>query len=298
MAEPRIPTQQNLGASEVAAALDLSPWQSSWDLWARKTGRLMGDTDSDVMRAGRLLEPVVLTLAEEKLGLLEREPQTLRIDGSPIVCHLDAFTAKGHQPVEAKTAGMYGPLVGNWGEEGSDDIPDYYWVQLGCYVRATGAEVGHLAALLGGRGFMVYTCPADPELMDQIVNRVGEWGDTHVVGDRPPANSLPSPEVLQRLRRTEATVDLPEEALEWFEKWEEAREERLRFEKIEEEMWGRGAAFLGDAMCGRLPSGRIAGYSEYVARALDQKALREMLPEVAREFTQPSLRRRKFLRKE
>ncbi len=294
MSNDRIPSQSNLGASEVAAVLGMSPWATPFDIWARKTGRMGEQEETRVMRLGNLLEPVVLTLAEDELGPLDRQPQTLLIPNSPIVCHLDAKVASSGIPVEAKTAGVECPIVGNWGEDGTDDIPDYYWVQLAMYVKASQKDLGYLAAYLGGRGFRMYVCPARHELADQIVNDVGEWWDRHIIGDRQPENSAPSEETMRRMKRQPVTVDLAAEAIQLADDYAKVRQHRLDAERQEKAIQATLAGMMGDAMAGKLPDGRVLGWTEFLVGSLDRERLKAERPEVVEQYTSKKPQRRWF----
>ena len=64
-AEPRT---ARLGASEVAAALGLSPWQTPFQVWARKCGLTESAADDSVQRRGRYLEPGVLAWLHDDTG--------------------------------------------------------------------------------------------------------------------------------------------------------------------------------------------------------------------------------------
>ena len=116
--------RKGIGASDVAAILGVSPWRSPWDVWADKTGRLQPWEGNEATKIGQYLESSVLSYAEAQVGDLERNIRVER-PGTPIVATLDARTIKEGIPVEVKTAGMTGPLHGDWGDAMTDHVPDH-----------------------------------------------------------------------------------------------------------------------------------------------------------------------------
>jgi len=248
-----------LGASEVAAALGLSPWTSPYELWARKTGRLIVQKESDALDAGTRLEPAIIDWAESVIGRIER-PVEASIDGTPIVTHPDGLTDSGC-PVEAKTSGITGPLYGTWGEEWSDEIPEHYLVQCLVQLEATKADVCHVPALLGGRGFVMYRVPSNRDVQQAIVERAVNWFEYHVIGDRPPELTAPPPlNVLKKLRRDPGrTVEIDQELVE---RWQEAKERAKEAQRQADELQAAVIAALGDAEAGELPDGRLVTYYE------------------------------------
>ena len=60
--------KDGIGASEVAAIVGLSPWDTPFSLWLKKTGQCELEPENEAMRMGHLLEPVVVTLWEEATG--------------------------------------------------------------------------------------------------------------------------------------------------------------------------------------------------------------------------------------
>ena len=249
----------SLGASEVAAALGLSPWTSPWELWARKTGRLTEEKESDALEAGTLLESAVLDWFASRIEVTARGVEA-SIPGTPIVTHPDAMTYAGN-PVEAKTSGIVGPIYGEWGEPGTDQIPEYYLIQCLVQLEATKGQVCYVPALLGGRGFVLYRVPANTDVQQAIVERAVNWFEYHVLGDRPPELTTPPPlNVLKKLRREPKKV-VPVE-LDLIDRWLVAKERAKEAQKEADMLQAEVIAALGDAEAGELPDGRMVTYYE------------------------------------
>jgi len=148
--------RNHIGASDMAAIMGLSPWRTPYDVWAEKTGRLVdeADPDNEVMALGTLLETGVLDFAGSVLGPIRRN-QFRKHPSLPIGGHLDAIRVGTNEPVEAKTAGLLGPLREPWGDEGTDHVPDRILIQVHTQCLALApveVERAYVAALLGGQG--------------------------------------------------------------------------------------------------------------------------------------------------
>lgn len=156
---------KSVSASEIAAVLGLSPYQSRFDLWWAKRNGEHGKDDNAQMRRGRRVEPLVVedfleTHTEfhvQHVGLVanvlrgwqvatpdglvvETGPERMRrwkeygdYDTSPIAV------------LEAKTSAR----ADGWGEPGTDDIPVHYRAQVQWQMDVCGLEVAYVAAWIG-----------------------------------------------------------------------------------------------------------------------------------------------------
>lgn len=139
-----------VSASEVAALMGLSPYESPLSLYHRKVGDLGEQPDTDAMSLGRYLESWVAGWFADRHPELHMEPGGLfaSVDrpwqmATPDrllyddVCRCDAATDPEivctclpafEEPVsalECKTDASYD----GWGDDGSDDIPAHYRAQ-------------------------------------------------------------------------------------------------------------------------------------------------------------------------
>lgn len=191
-----------IGASELAAVLGLSRRKTAWEVWAEKTGRLEPWRGNDATLAGQRFESAVLDYAESELGELIRDRRIVA-NSCPVAATCDAIVAATGEPVEAKTTGLVGPVYGYWGESLSDDVPDEYLVQVHAQMLCTGADIGHLFALIAGRGVVQFRFQRNPDLQEYFVNSASEWWQAYVVADKPPPiDNVPSLETVKRLKHT------------------------------------------------------------------------------------------------
>lgn len=202
-----------IGASDVAAILGLNPWSTEWEVAEEKRGNLL-PSKSLASEAGHALEPVVINYAESKLGSLERKVRVVH-PSLPLAASCDALTVDGRRPVEAKTSGIWGPVIGDWGAENTDEVPDYYLVQVHAQLLVTGADLAYLYALLPGRGFVGYQIERNERLYEGLSTRLAEWWDRHIIKGEPVVlDKPPSLDVVRRMKREPNKIITASDAME------------------------------------------------------------------------------------
>lgn len=253
-----------VGASDVSAIVGVDPYRTAYDVWLEKSGALEdipGGSESEAIDLGNRLEPVILDMAEDRLGPLVRG-ELFHCPGVPLAANLDGRIADSAEPVEAKTAALTGPLSGQWGDDGSDEIPDGYLLQLHAQMLCTGADRAHLAALIGQRGFALFRVRRDDMLCDLIVRRVHEFWSL-VESATPPADSAPSMDVVKRIRRVPEKTVVLDPAL--IQAWRRASEVLDEARRDHEAAKSAVIAALGDAEAG-MCNGVTYTYYEYHRR--------------------------------
>jgi putative phage-type endonuclease len=205
----------------MSAILGVNPWKSAWDLWAEKRGIVADKPAGEAAEDGNDAEPLVLKWAEKQLGPMT--PNVFaELPGLRLGSNCDAVLKASGEPVEAKTSGFNGPAYGQWGEDGSDAVPDMFivqaHVQMMCLKTPTTC---HLAAWLGGIGKRLYVIELKQSLADMIAAAaLGFWKS--VESDTPPIDSKPSLDVLKRIRREPSRVaTIP---FKLFAEWDDAKE--------------------------------------------------------------------------
>lgn len=273
---------ERCGATDAAVILGIAPKKTAWELAAEKTGRLEPWAGNEATRAGNRLESAILDQAEEDLGSLDRNQLVWAPSaGFPLAAQLDGIVKASGQPVDAKTSGIVGPVFGHWGDEGSDDVPTYYLVQLLIQCYCSNADLAHLYALLGGRGIVAYQVQHDRKISAQIVERCGEWWQKHIVeGIEPDRSEAPALEVVKRLKRVPSKViDLDDAALALADTWELAKTRKSAALKELDTAQAELLLALGDAEAANLPDGRYLTYlvtnrKGYVAKPSSYRQLR------------------------
>lgn len=270
--EQREQRKHFLGSSDMAAVLGVSPWKTGYDVWLEKTGRLVDVEveENPAMKAGNVFENGVLDAAEERYGHLLRNHRAV-CPGTHIAANIDAVVEADRVPVEAKTVGLFWKTNEWWGDEGTDQVPDRVLIQ--CHVHllclGNGAEVCHVPAFIGGRGFVFFEVPKKEDLLKIIRERGERFWTEHVMANTPPKDSKASLEVVKRIRRQPESVANVDPAL--VDTWNDAKEAAKIADTAENDAKTAVLQALGEAeagLCGEL--GAVI-YFEQSRRAYEVK---------------------------
>lgn len=179
--------RKGIGGSDVAAILGLSPWQTPLQLYQEKRGELPETPDNPAMLWGRTLEPVIRQHYADITGRTVRVvDQLLTHPQYPfMLANVDGLT-KDKRVVEIKTA----RTAQDWGEAGTDAIPQPYLLQVQHYMAVTGFKIADVAVLIGGSDFRLYTVQADPELQALLIDHEQAFWQRIVHGNPPEPTNL------------------------------------------------------------------------------------------------------------
>jgi putative phage-type endonuclease len=185
-AEQMIERRNSIGASECAAACGLSPWKTPFQLWQEKTTGAIPEKDTAPMEWGRRLEAVVLLKYRENLdptlGVLEAPCPTIVSKAYPFM----SCTPDGLLPdrvVEVKTASF--ATSGEWGEDGSAEVPMQYLLQTVHQMVVTGRRRADIPVLFSGNSYRCYSVAYDEELAALLIERERDFW-AHVQDGTPP----------------------------------------------------------------------------------------------------------------
>jgi len=175
-----------IGGSDAGAVCGVSGWKTPLQVWNEKMGLTGPQEDNPAMFWGRALEPVVRQKYSDETGRAVLIPKgMLRHPDYPfMLANLDGFTEDGRL-VEIKTAGYsFG-----WGENGTDDIPINYLLQVQHYMAVTGLKVTDMPVLIGGQDFRIYEIPEDKQIQKLIINRESAFWSMVEAGTPPDPES-------------------------------------------------------------------------------------------------------------
>lgn len=260
--------RSRLGATDVSAILGINPYKTAYEVWLDKKGLLPAWEGNDATRLGQMLEPVLLDAAESMWARDEGMERNVVVkhDCLPIAATLDGWLNGPEEVVEIKTAGLTNEFaeLGHWGEAGTDQIPNWYLVQVQTQLLCTEAERARMLALISGRGLVDYEVKRDPEIGNVIGETCARWWHDHIINDMEPAREpVPSIEILKRIKREpNSVVYFGYEDLELVEDYEVARAEATAADKRKEKLKAEVIQRLHKAEGALLPDGRMMTYLE------------------------------------
>jgi putative phage-type endonuclease len=292
-------------ASEIAAVMGLSPWQSPFSLYWSKVNAWDGG-DNEFMSAGRHLEDAIagwwmaeadyttdLISAPAGLYANPERPWQLATPDRLLYLPCDACSGTGGHGMEPCSDCMGGGVRGDdllallevkwvahswdgWGEPGTDDIPVYYRAQGLWQADTLGVDTVHFAAL-GPGGFRSYVLRIDERAEEDLRMMRGAGLDFHrriQEGDAPDLDGhLATLGALKRLHPDAGEGDVQVSA-ELAERYRVARAEKKAAEQAVAECEAQIRAALGSefnrAMCG---TKLVASRSVFERTATDEDEL-------------------------
>jgi len=284
-----------IGGSDSAAVLGLNPHKSPVDVWLDKTGQRNDDLDNEAMHWGRLLENPIRQHYAATTGRNVAVPaDILRSKTVPhILANVDGLTDDG-RVLEVKTA----RTDKDWGEAGTDQIPQHYLLQVQHYMMVTGRNIADVAVLIGGQDYRVYTVKADAELHNLMhVHYQKFW---HQVQQRLMPDPISYEDVQALYGRTSRSVSV-EATPEVADALSKLRDRRIIHHSYEEEIKHLQAIIMkhmGDADTLTIGGRDVLTWRETKPReTLDSKALKEKHPTIYAAFTKAGNPSRRFLLK-
>ena len=149
-------------ASETAAVMGVSPWQTPYQLWEIRTGKKTPEVNAAMAR-GSALEPQARSAYEQLTGHV-MQPLVL-VEGS-YSASLDGLTFDGQLIVEIKCP-VKGKDSSLWQSVAQGDVPEHYGWQIEHQLMVSGAALAHLYVFDGQEGILLEV-PSQPERWREI----------------------------------------------------------------------------------------------------------------------------------
>jgi len=174
--------EQSIGASEVAALFGLSPFTTKFELWAKKSGKVVAKTaDNPRMLWGRKLERVIAEGIAEQEGWTLSEPEGYYTNdnckgmGATPDFFVSMPAREGLGCLEIKNID-YQQFRRDWQPE----PPFQYLLQLQAQLACTGQQWGVIGAFVGGNSFELYPYDRHEPTIAKIEQAVKEfWQSVH-----------------------------------------------------------------------------------------------------------------------
>lgn len=289
--------RQGIGGSDAAAILGMNPWKSPMDVWLEKTGEFTEDEsqDNEKMYWGTALEDVVAREFMTRTGLkVRRRNAILKHKQYPfMIANVDRLVVGQSTGLECKTAGYYS--TDDW----AMGVPDYYMPQVQHYMAVTGYKAWYVAVLIGGQEFKYYKVARDDSFIRELIQ--AETAFWKLVEERTPPpidGTRASTELVKKLypeAEKGKEIELPFEAFELIQQYEQACEEEKRIQLIKSEATNRLKDMLGTAEKGTI-HGRQVIWQNVTSKRLDSKTLQKEHPEIYGRFVRESTYRRFYIK--
>ncbi len=240
-AKQRAARVKHIGSSDVPAIMGRSPWANAYDVWLEKTGQMeVSEDDSPHLTAGQYRERGLLDWAETKLGKLIRN-QYRSAPEFHLGAHIDAIVDAEQNPVEGKSLSLYGGRLEEFGEPGTDAIPEDVILQATTHMVVLEKDGKHpdraYIPLDHPRlSYQMYEVQYVDELVQAIKNACCTFWDMVVSGT--PPDDIPCMKSLKaRIREAGKIVEVDPALVAAFQRTKQASSESKKaFDAAEAEL--------------------------------------------------------------
>lgn len=301
--------REGIGGSDAAAICGYDEWTSPFAVYVSKVEGVDSEA-GEAARWGNLLEDAVAIEAAERLDLyITKTEQAYQhphfpwmranVDRLVYDCPFNADHEVGGAPL-----GLLEVKTTHRTEDWSDGPPRRVLIQVQHYLEVTGLERAWVAALLSDRRFslQITEVARDDELIESLLAIEAKFWDD-VEHRRPPAidGYASTTDALKRLyatARPEATVDLPDYALDYLSQLRIAKQLEKDIAQDVTRWENELKALIGEAEVALLDGEPVCTWKSVTSHRVDTKAMKEAHPGIVEEFTKPSTSRRFVLKGE
>ena len=255
--------QIGVGGSDAAAALGMSRYKTAYQLWAEKTGRLEPENLDDVerIRFGNLMEEIIAREYSRRNDVkVQRRNASLTHPKYPFMrANVDRIVVGVRRGLECKNVDGLAFRYGEWGEPGTDQVPDEYLLQCHHYMTVLDYPEWHLAACVGGNSLRTYIIERDPATSEMLIEQEHAFWQ-HVERDEAPAVDYEHATTEAVLKRMYPGTDgdeiaLPPEIAAWHAVRLDAAEHIKRYEAAADAAKNHILEIMQNAPVGVLPDG-------------------------------------------
>lgn len=189
-----------IGASEIAAVCGVHPYATPFTVWCEKRGLTEPKDQTEPMYWGNRLESEVAKEFTRRTKIKLVKGKTCRHEKFPYFAATPDFELVGMNGLlECKIAGHFSGK--NFGENGSDEVPQQYVMQCMWQIYICQKEFCYLAVLIENREYRIFRITRDDELIDSMKRIAYKfWNENVLTGDPPPfTGHEPDVEALKRL---------------------------------------------------------------------------------------------------
>ena len=185
---------RGVGGSEIAAILGMDPRRDAFSVWASKTGRVPPMEANTRMKWGKALERVIAeAYASETHQIVSWCDQTMSHPSRPWqIATPDAFVLGDDGSLtpyriggaDCKNVAL--DQAWQWGEPGSDSVPQPIALQLQWYCSTFDLPWWDACALMGGNDLRIFRINRDAEIEAILLTEVERFWRDNVLADVAP----------------------------------------------------------------------------------------------------------------
>lgn len=188
------------GGSDAPAVLGLSKFKSQTELVLEKRGEIPFKDDTEFFHWRREMEDPILREYGRRTGRMVVKPEhPVKSQEHPFMfTTYDGVVMGAAEPgptvfadslrvVQAKTANS----KQGWGEPGTDEVPDDYWIQVQHEMATCGAPVADIPVLFYFSKLEIFTVEADPVFQAELIDQERKlWDMITKTSEMPPVVTI------------------------------------------------------------------------------------------------------------
>lgn len=233
--------ESGIGASEVGALLGLSPYETPFGLYLKKTGQIEPEPENEAMLMGHLMEDVVARRWEMETG--EKVIKASAADIIYVHPEYDFMRATPDRIVKGKKKLL--EIKTTITNVDPDDIYPHWIAQVMYQMYVTGIHEADLAWLVQGRYFGYAHIPYDEEFANFIAERVKEFWLENVKGGKEPDLTTVS-DYVYKGSTPDTSIEADSEAVEQIGMLRETNESIASLETKQETLKNKLKLFMGE----------------------------------------------------
>lgn len=284
-----------LGGTDVAAILGLSPWKAPIDVWQGKINPGgIPELDKECLFWGSALEPIVRERYALRFGVKVLPPSDLDQCFSRCKPWNDTKLILGHeQPWMIAAPDGWMPShgcgleikcsarkSGEWGEDGSAEVPAHYYVQAAWYAAVCDSTGWNFGVLFSGSTLQQFRIERDPDFeKDMIEAARAFWHDYVLKEVEPPIDQTTNyGAYLARkfsLGTEEVITNPSDEILHWTAEMKLADDQEKAACEQKQLANNHLRALIGDAKNAKTPLGTVGWVRPQKKSVVDVKGFYE-----------------------
>lgn len=295
--------QTGIGGSEIAAIVGLNQYRTPMQIWESKVNPVQDEETSQPAYWGIVLEDVVAKEYAKRTGYkVQRVNTQMRHpDFQFAIANIDravvnpeiagrVFWKDGKlttdRILECKTANGFS--VKQWGEVGSDQVPDSYLIQCQWYMGVTGANICDLAVLIGGQDFRIYTINRDDELIADLLQQGAAFWE--LVKNNIAPDPINYPEAVKKWANSDPSlsVQADDSLIDDLEKIQGIKAQVKELEAQEDEIKARVVYALKEAETLIYQGVKVATCKTQTRTSFDSKAFEKDYPDLYAKYKKTS----------
>ena len=287
--------RKGIGGSDVAAIMGLSPWKTAYQVYQEKRKEVEDWGGNSLTDWGKRMEPAIRQWYSDQTGRDVRLPDKIMYHPQHpfMLASLDGFTDDG-RVVEIKTARS----GKDWGEPETNQIPDYYAVQVHHYMTITGFQVADIPVSIAGSSPSLYVVEADKEISEMIIEACAKFWERVQSGNPPDPVTYADAVARFGKIKSDGSIIATTELIEAIAGLKQLRAQLGAMEDAEEAVKAKLIIALGDQADTIIDGAgqTLVTYKLANGRKLfDLKSLEKEMPEVYQKYLKQSEPARRFL---